>query len=113
MNDCGVGTSRQASAPRIRRTLYPEWFTWLDISLVVPNEITAARDQLANERNWLTWFRLSCTLMVLGFTVLLRFRLPSMDGDDDNEDDEWGSARTPIGYIFILIGLGSFFVGLG
>lgn len=38
----------------------------LDYSLLVSNNISMARDQLANERNWLTWFRLSCTLIILG-----------------------------------------------
>lgn len=38
----------------------------LDYSVLVSNNISMARDQLANERNWLTWFRLSCTLIILG-----------------------------------------------
>lgn len=38
----------------------------LDYSILVSNNISMARDQLANERNWLTWFRLSCTLIILG-----------------------------------------------
>ncbi len=38
----------------------------LDYSILVNNNISMARDQLANERNWLTWFRLSCTLIILG-----------------------------------------------
>lgn len=37
-----------------------------DYSILVNNDISMARDQLANERNWLTWFRLSCTLIILG-----------------------------------------------
>lgn len=40
----------------------------LDYSILVNNNISMARDQLANERNWLTWFRLSCTLIILGKT---------------------------------------------
>jgi uncharacterized membrane protein YidH (DUF202 family) len=43
----------------------------LDYSLIVTNSVSMARDQLANERNWLTWFRLSCTLIILG--KLLKF----------------------------------------
>lgn len=39
---------------------------YLDYSILVSNNISMARDQLANERNWLTWFRLSCTLIILG-----------------------------------------------
>lgn len=38
----------------------------LDYSILVNNSVSMARDQLANERNWLTWFRLSCTLIILG-----------------------------------------------
>lgn len=38
----------------------------LDYSIIVSNDISMARDQLANERNWLTWFRISCTLIMLG-----------------------------------------------
>lgn len=37
-----------------------------DYSILISNNISMARDQLANERNWLTWFRLSCTLILLG-----------------------------------------------
>lgn len=40
--------------------------TALDYSINVSNSISMARDQLANERNWLTWFRISCTLIILG-----------------------------------------------
>lgn len=42
----------------------------LDYSLLVSNNISMARDQLANERNWLTWFRLSCTLIILGNLII-------------------------------------------
>lgn len=38
----------------------------LDYSINVSNSISMARDQLANERNWLTWLRISCTLIILG-----------------------------------------------
>lgn len=38
----------------------------LDYSINVSNSVSMARDQLANERNWLTWFRISCTLIILG-----------------------------------------------
>lgn len=41
----------------------------LDYSILVSNNISMARDQLANERNWLTWFRLSCTLIILGKSI--------------------------------------------
>jgi hypothetical protein len=44
--------------------------TCLDYSLIVSNNISMARDQLANERNWLTWFRLSCTLIILGIASI-------------------------------------------
>lgn len=45
--------------------------TCLDYSLLVSNTISMARDQLANERNWLTWFRLSCTLIILGIYIYI------------------------------------------
>lgn len=43
----------------------------LDYSILMSNKISMARDQLANERNWLTWFRLSCTLIILGDILFL------------------------------------------
>ncbi|CEP08950.1 hypothetical protein [Parasitella parasitica] len=58
----------------------------LDYSLLVSNNVSMARDQLANERNWLTWFRLSCTLIILGFTVLIQFRLPDEKDDTPRSD---------------------------
>ncbi|KAI8390913.1 uncharacterized protein BYT42DRAFT_554876 [Radiomyces spectabilis] len=88
--------------------------SWLDFSLILPNKGSMARDQLANERNWLTGFRLSCTLMILGFTVLLKFRLPAVDseesGDDSNNLQE--RARQPFGYLFVCIGICSFLITL-
>lgn len=39
-----------------------------DYSIITSNNVSMARDMLANERNWLTWFRLSCTLVILGLT---------------------------------------------
>ncbi|GAN10983.1 DUF202 domain-containing protein [Mucor ambiguus] len=81
----------------------------LDYSLLVSNNISMARDQLANERNWLTWFRLSCTLIILGFTVLIQFRLPEENQDAPRAD----ITNKPVGYIFVAIGLTCFFVGVG
>ncbi|KAI8988561.1 hypothetical protein BDF20DRAFT_911019 [Mycotypha africana] len=94
----------------------------LDYSILVSNNISMARDQLANERNWLTWFRLSCTLIILGFTVLIQFRLPDNGDDHDNNNNsnsgDSGShfadvANKPVGFIFIIIGFLCFLVGIG
>lgn len=86
----------------------------LDYSILVSNEISMARDQLANERNWLTWFRLSCTLIILGFTILIKFRLPDDNGDTDtNDESPLDVANKPIGLIFCVIGFCCFFVGIG
>jgi uncharacterized membrane protein YidH (DUF202 family) len=41
----------------------------LDNSIVVPNEGSMARDQFANERTWLSWTKLACTLIVLGTMI--------------------------------------------
>ncbi|KAI7906109.1 uncharacterized protein BX663DRAFT_498809, partial [Cokeromyces recurvatus] len=81
-----------------------------DYSVLVSNNISMARDQLANERNWLTWFRLSCTLVILGFTILIKFRLP--DGSSNN-DSNFEISSKPVGYIFVAIGFLCSFVGLG
>ncbi|KAG1138563.1 hypothetical protein G6F37_009864 [Rhizopus arrhizus] len=83
----------------------------LDYSIITSNNVSMARDMLANERNWLTWFRLSCTLVILGFTILLQFRLPSSSSNESDQDHN--NPKQPIGYIFIAVGLGCFFVGLG
>jgi uncharacterized membrane protein YidH (DUF202 family) len=102
-----------------------------DYSLLVSNNVSMARDQLANERNWLTWFRLSCTLIILGnlitmylciknkyklfdlhtigFTVLIQFRLPDKNDTSSRSD----VSNKPVGYIFVAIGLSCFFVGIG
>ncbi|KAG2189964.1 hypothetical protein INT46_003069 [Mucor plumbeus] len=80
-----------------------------DYSLLVSNNVSMARDQLANERNWLTWFRLSCTLIILGFTVLVQFRLPDKNDTSSRSD----VSNKPVGYIFVAIGLSCFFVGIG
>ncbi|KAI8070588.1 uncharacterized protein B0P05DRAFT_550307 [Gilbertella persicaria] len=87
----------------------------LDYSILVSNNTSMARDQLANERNWLTWFRLSCTLIILGFTLLLQFRLPDSTDQDGNLTVSKANdfASKPIGFIFIGIGLSCFFVGVG
>lgn len=102
-----------------------------DYSLLVSNNVSMARDQLANERNWLTWFRLSCTLIILGnsitmylriknkyklfdlhtigFTVLIQFRLPDANDHSPRSD----ISNKPVGYIFVAIGLSCFCVGIG
>ncbi|RCH87850.1 hypothetical protein CU097_009835 [Rhizopus azygosporus] len=79
-----------------------------DYSILTSNDVSMARDMLANERNWLTWLRLSCTLIILGFTVLLRLRLP-----DPSEEAINNHPTRPIGYVFIAVGLGCLFVGVG
>ncbi|CAO3635920.1 unnamed protein product [Mucor hiemalis] len=101
----------------------------LDYSILVSNNISMARDQLANERNWLTWFRLSCTLIILGkfrtfikkrnsikqlvgFTILIKFRLPD-ETQDTEEDTPFDVTNKPIGLIFCVIGFCCFFVGIG
>ncbi|KAG1470117.1 hypothetical protein G6F56_002867 [Rhizopus delemar] len=81
-----------------------------DYSIITSNNVSMARDMLANERNWLTWFRLSCTLIILGFTVILKLRLPDSSGHNPTEEN---GPQRPIGYIFVAVGFGCFFVGLG
>ncbi|KAI8143875.1 hypothetical protein BJV82DRAFT_668313 [Fennellomyces sp. T-0311] len=85
---------------------------WPDIALIIPNSGSMARDMLANERNFLTFFKLSCTLVVLGFTILLKFRLPDDHGDtpDDWADD---SITEPIGYIFVGLGFAALLTAIG
>ncbi|KAI9478402.1 MAG: hypothetical protein EXX96DRAFT_570752 [Benjaminiella poitrasii] len=86
----------------------------LDYSILISNNISMARDQLANERNWLTWFRLSCTLVILGFTVLIKFRLPDgSSNNDESNDSQFDVSSQPIGYIFVVIGFSCSLVGLG
>ncbi|OBZ85380.1 hypothetical protein A0J61_06577 [Choanephora cucurbitarum] len=86
----------------------------LDYAILVSNNASMARDHLANERNWLTWFRLSCTLIILGFTVLLQFRLPE---EDEKEEihimKPVDFTSKPIGFIFVTIGIACFLVGVG
>ncbi|KAI9492864.1 hypothetical protein BDB00DRAFT_825913 [Zychaea mexicana] len=85
---------------------------WPDIALIIPNSGSMARDMLANERNFLTFFKLACTLVVLGFTVLLKFRLPD---DHGSLPDEWAddSVTRPIGYTFIAIGFSALLTAVG
>ncbi|KAI9270738.1 hypothetical protein BDA99DRAFT_502576 [Phascolomyces articulosus] len=85
---------------------------WPDIALVLPNSGSMGRDMLANERNFLTFFKLSCTLVVLGFTILLKFRFPD---DQGNAPDDWAddSVTQPIGYIFIAIGFSALMTAIG
>lgn len=44
-----------------------------DYSILTSNDVSMARDMLANERNWLTWLRLSCTLIILGLGFFFSF----------------------------------------
>ncbi|SAL99836.1 hypothetical protein [Absidia glauca] len=85
----------------------------MDLSLVIPNKVSMARDQLAGERNYLTFLRFSCTLIVLGFTMVLKFRLPYEDELTDGAP--WESDRdqitTPLGYCFVAIGFSLFLYG--
>ncbi|KAG2219438.1 hypothetical protein INT45_002323 [Circinella minor] len=85
---------------------------WPDIALILPNTGSMGRDMLANERNFLTFFKLSVTLIVLGFTILLKFRLPD---DQGNTPDDWAdeSVTQPIGYIFIAIGFTALLTAVG
>ncbi|RUS22204.1 hypothetical protein BC937DRAFT_90035 [Endogone sp. FLAS-F59071] len=86
-----------------------------DQSLHVPNDGPAARDHLANERNYLAWMRLALTLVMIGacrhgwgdasvegYTVLLD--LQALFDPTDTTPTQQAAAR-PIGYIFIAIGL--------
>ncbi|KAI9315139.1 hypothetical protein BX666DRAFT_2028724 [Dichotomocladium elegans] len=85
--------------------------TFPDLPLLVPNTGSIARDMLANERNFLIFFKLSCTLVVLGFTVLLKFRLPD-EKDDTGEENRSSLDTSPIGYCFIAIGFTSLIVSI-
>ncbi|KAI7869630.1 uncharacterized protein EV154DRAFT_392478, partial [Mucor mucedo] len=87
----------------------------LDYSILVSNNISMARDQLANERNWLTWFRLSCTLIILGFSILVQFRLPDPSDPTPRVATmaDTGNSNRPVGFIFCAIGFLCFIVGLG
>ncbi|CAO3635600.1 unnamed protein product [Cunninghamella blakesleeana] len=69
------------------------------------------RNQLVAERNYLTFLRFSCTLIVIGFTLLTNFRLPSTKKDtpDQTKLDE---VTRPIGYVFVAAGLFVFISGL-
>ncbi|CAO3588092.1 unnamed protein product [Absidia cylindrospora] len=92
----------------------PKAFSILDVSLVIPNKVSMARDQLAGERNYLTFLRFSCTLIVLGFTMLLKFRLPyeaDANHDDDTSSGDPDAITTPLGYCFIAIGFCLFLYG--
>ncbi|KAI8337793.1 hypothetical protein BD560DRAFT_413126 [Blakeslea trispora] len=85
----------------------------LDYAILVSNNASMARDHLANERNWLTWLRLSCTLTILGFTVLLQFRLPEEETGMKMMMKPVDLTSKPIGYIFVAIGVACFIVGVG
>ncbi|KAG2233254.1 hypothetical protein INT48_001703 [Thamnidium elegans] len=84
-----------------------------DYSILISNNISMARDQLANERNWLTWFRLSCTLILLGFSILIQFRLPDPTAEEQPTVTKIQPANKSVGLIFCIIGFSCFFVGLG
>ncbi|KAI8344291.1 hypothetical protein BC941DRAFT_408265 [Chlamydoabsidia padenii] len=90
----------------------PKLLSILDLSLIIPNKVSMARDQLAGERNYLTFLRFSCTLIVLGFTMILKFRLPYAEDLDDPLNDQWEMDRdqitTPLGYCFVAIGFSLF-----
>ncbi|ORZ03921.1 hypothetical protein BCR43DRAFT_484180 [Syncephalastrum racemosum] len=106
------------SAHRPGRLVQPKHSPiWPDIAVIVPNKGSTARDILAVERNFLTFFRLGSTLAVIGFTILLKFRLPTVDegGDVDDRDDDWSNEelRRPIGIIFVAIGFLSVLVAIG
>ncbi|KAL1933922.1 hypothetical protein VTP01DRAFT_8012 [Rhizomucor pusillus] len=106
----------EANATRQQQIRYSDPLP--DLALLVPNKGSMARDMLANERNFLTFFRLSGSMVVLGFTVLLKFRLPNVDDHGDvvpgNDDDEWSSdtLRRSIGFVFIALGFCLFIVGI-
>ncbi|KAI8097588.1 uncharacterized protein BX664DRAFT_326744 [Halteromyces radiatus] len=90
----------------------PSFFSILDTSLVIPNKISMARDQLAGERNFLTFLRFSCTLIILGFTMLIEFRLPyktSSSSSPSNID----AISQPLGYCFVAAGFCLFLYGVG
>ncbi|KAI8577377.1 hypothetical protein K450DRAFT_252175 [Umbelopsis ramanniana AG] len=80
----------------------------LDNAFVVPNEGSMARDQCANERTYLSWLKLSCTIIVLGFTIIINLRLPN--GETQPSIDP--RYTRPIGITFVAIGLLSFILGL-
>lgn len=48
---------------------------------------------------------------MIGFTVLLQFRLPEPDGETQDRPDL--VSNRPVGFIFVAIGFLSFLVGLG
>jgi uncharacterized membrane protein YidH (DUF202 family) len=58
-----MSESGEPSHPKLR---FSSLLTLLDNSFVVPNEGSMARDQCANERTYLSWLKLSCTIIVLG-----------------------------------------------
>ncbi|KAI9014421.1 hypothetical protein CLU79DRAFT_838467 [Phycomyces nitens] len=101
----------EASSSSTRKCGSLAWKPWYDASLILPNKPTVARDQLANERNWLTVFRFSCTMIILGFTVLLKFRFP--DDQINEPEKESKRMRLGIGYTFIAIGFILYIGGLG
>ncbi|KAI7871541.1 hypothetical protein BDF14DRAFT_1878397 [Spinellus fusiger] len=100
--------STAETSPPQTNTLHPV-YAWFDIALVFPNTISEARDHLANERNWLTLLRLSCTFLLLGLTVLMRIRLP----DTTPIDRDFDTLRLFLGFLCIAVGLCLFFGGVG
>ncbi|KAI8063293.1 hypothetical protein BC940DRAFT_349155 [Gongronella butleri] len=76
---------------------------YFDYSVVIPNKVSMARDQLANDRNFLVFFRYACTLVILGFTMLVNFRLPSGGGSTTDPESDW-FVTMPFGYSFIALG---------
>jgi hypothetical protein len=49
--------------------------------------------------------------MMIGFTILIQFRLP--EPDDQKQTPSEQVSNKPVGYIFVAIGFSCFLVGLG
>jgi uncharacterized membrane protein YidH (DUF202 family) len=125
----------ETSQPKLRHS---SLLAVLDNAVVVPNEGSMARDQCANERTYLSWLKLSCTIVVLGkektttplthcsmrlitypffhisfyrttgFTIIINLRLPN--GEKQPSIDP--RYTRPIGITFVAIGMLAFILGL-
>lgn len=130
-----MSESGEPSHPKLR---FSSLLTVLDNSFVVPNEGSMARDQCANERTYLSWLKLSCTIIVLGkethshpltlqhasdtlssfvhiliyritgFTIIINLRLPN--GETQPSID--ARYTRPIGITFVAIGMLSLILGI-
>jgi len=75
--------------------------------LIFPNKSSDARDHCANERNFLSWLRLSIYLAVVSVAILTQFHFTS--------EPTWLEKKVafPLGCLFWVLSLVSLATGLG